>query len=111
MDNGIGRRLGNIRLRLPVVTGTLESATGGRMAYIRMISEDDAEGNLKKLYGRLLTPEGDVDNILKIHSLNEASLEGHLRLYKTLMYGRSGLSRTQREMIAVSVSVLNHCHY
>lgn len=81
------------------------------MAYIRMIREDDAQGNLKKLYGRLLTPRGEVDNILKIHSLNEASLEAHLRLYKTLMYGASGLSRAQREMIAVTVSVINHCHY
>ena len=52
-----------------------------------------------------------MDNILKIHSLNKRSLDAHLLLYKTLMYGPSGLSRAQREMIAVTVSVLNHCHY
>jgi alkylhydroperoxidase family enzyme len=81
------------------------------MAYIRMIGEKEAEGRLKDLYARLLTPEGVVDNILKIHSLNVRSLEAHLSLYRALMYGRSGLSRARREMIGVTVSVLNHCHY
>ncbi len=81
------------------------------MAYIDVIDEDAADGRLKDLYGRLLTPQGDVDNILKIHSLNVPSLEAHLKLYRTVMFGRSDLTRTQREMIAVTVSVLNHCHY
>jgi len=81
------------------------------MAYIEMISEKDASGRLQELYGKLVSPHGDVDNILKIHSLNVPSLDAHLQLYKTIMYGRSGLSRTRREMIAVTVSVLNNCHY
>jgi alkylhydroperoxidase family enzyme len=52
-----------------------------------------------------------VDNILKIHSLNPASLSGHFEFYRTLMRGRSALTRTQREMIAVVVSSLNRCRY
>ena len=39
------------------------------------------------------------------------SLEAHLDVYKTIMFGRSPLTRRQREMIGVTVSVLNHCHY
>ncbi len=81
------------------------------MPYIRVITEEEAEGRLKDLYSRLQTPEGTVDNILKIHSLNVPSLEAHLQLYRRAMFGPSGLSRAQREMIAVTVSVLNHCHY
>jgi alkylhydroperoxidase family enzyme len=50
-----------------------------------------------------------VDNIMKIHSLNPASLSGHFELYAALMRGRSDLSRVQREMIAVVVSALNRC--
>jgi hypothetical protein len=76
-----------------------------------MIDEEEAAGRLKKLYGRLVTPEGFVDNILKIHSLNVRSLEAHLSVYRTVMFGPSPLSRAQREMIGVTVSVLNHCHY
>jgi len=81
------------------------------VAYIRMIGEDEADGRLKKIYGLLLTPEGFVDNVLKIHSLNVRSLEAHLSLYRTVMFGPSPLSRAQREMIGVTVSVLNRCHY
>ncbi len=58
-----------------------------------------------------MTPEGVVDNILKIHSLNVPSLQGHYDFYRTLMYGKSDLGRVQREMIAVVVSVINKCHY
>jgi uncharacterized peroxidase-related enzyme len=81
------------------------------MAWIRMIDEDEAEGELGELYARLTEPWGGVDNILKIHSLNPGSLRGHFDLYKTLMRGRSPLSRARREMIAVVVSAANRCHY
>ncbi len=81
------------------------------MAWIKVVDEDEAEGELKKLYEKLIEPWGGVDNILKIHSLNPASLSGHFEFYKTLMRGRSALTRAQREMIAVVVSTLNRCRY
>jgi uncharacterized peroxidase-related enzyme len=81
------------------------------MAWIKVIPEDEAEGKLKELYDRMTEPWGGVDNIMKIHSLNVPSLKAHFDLYKTLMRGRSGLSRAQREMIAVVVSSVNRCHY
>jgi len=48
---------------------------------------------------------------MKIHSINPASLDAHLTLYKTVMFGKSPIPPVDREMIAVVVSVLNHCHY
>ncbi|MCB0081158.1 MAG: carboxymuconolactone decarboxylase family protein [Caldilineaceae bacterium] len=81
------------------------------MAWIRMIDEEDAQGKLAELYKKLTEPWGGVDNIMKIHSLNVPSLLGHFELYKTVMRGRSPLSRVQREMIAVVVSAINHCKY
>ncbi len=81
------------------------------MSWIRTISEGEAQGALKEAYEQNLEPWGGVDNIIKIHSLNLASLHGHVQLYRALMYGKSGLSRAQREMIAVVVSAANHCHY
>ena len=81
------------------------------MAWIPMIQEDEATGKLADLYAKLTEPWGGVDNIMKIHSLNVPSLVGHFELYKTLMRGRSDLTRVQREMIAVVVSALNHCKY
>ena len=81
------------------------------MAWIKTIAEGDAEGELAELYDGYSTPDGTVDHVLKIHGLNPPSLKGHYDLYKTLMFGRSPLSRAQREMIAVVVSAANRCRY
>lgn len=81
------------------------------MAWIKMIHEGEADGRLKELYNKMIEPWGGVDNIMKIHSLNVKSLVGHFEMYKTLMRGKSDLSRAQREMIAVVVSAINHCKY
>jgi alkylhydroperoxidase family enzyme len=81
------------------------------MAWIRVIDEEEAEGPLQRLYRSLVEPWGGVDNVLKVHSLHPASLRAHLQLYRLLMKGESPLSLVQREMIAVTVSALNHCRY
>lgn len=81
------------------------------MAYISYVPEQDADDALAALYREYRTPAGDLDNILKIHSQNPPSMRAHYAFYKCLMYGRSELSRRQREMIAVVVSALNQCHY
>lgn len=82
------------------------------MAWIEVIDEEDAQGQLRAIYEKLTEPWGGVDNILKIHSLNIPSLLAHYELYKTVMHRRtSELTRVQREMIAVVVSAVNKCHY
>ena len=81
------------------------------MAWIKIISEEEAAGDLAGQYSQLIEPWGGVDNILKIHSLNPESLRAHVLLYKTLMYGKSPIKRPQREMIAVVASAANRCHY
>ncbi len=83
-----------------------------RLAWIHVILEDEAEGELAALYDRTRDRRHDVvDNILKIHSLRPRSLETHYELYTDIMHGPSGLSRAEREMIAVVVSAINECHY
>ena len=82
------------------------------MAWIRMIHEDEADGELKETYDRFREPWGGVDHILKIHSLDPESLKWHVDMYKHLMYGRGiRLTRAQREMVAVVVSTMNRCVY
>ena len=81
------------------------------MAWIDTINERDADGSLKDQYAKLKDSRSGVDNILKIHSLNPESLDAHVQLYKTIMYGKSPISRVDREMIAVLVSSINQCHY
>ncbi len=81
------------------------------MAWIEIIPEDQAKGDLAEQYSQLIEPWGGVDNILKIHSLNPDSLHAHVQLYKTVMYGKSPISRPRREMIAVVASLANQCRY
>jgi alkylhydroperoxidase family enzyme len=53
----------------------------------------------------------ELANILASHSLNPDALAAHVRLYRTIMFGDSPLTRTEREAIAVAVSAANDCHY
>ena len=80
------------------------------MAWIEWVEEGDAAGRLAELYAKHRGANG-VDHILKIHGLSPASMKGHYDFYRILMYGRSPLTRPQREMIAVVVSAANKCHY
>lgn len=83
-----------------------------RIAWIETIHEQDASGELKRAYQRSGDAKtGHVDHIMKIHSLNPASLIDHLHIYKTLMFGDSPLTLVQREMIGVVVSAINRCEY
>ncbi|MBI1853215.1 MAG: carboxymuconolactone decarboxylase family protein [Planctomycetes bacterium] len=81
------------------------------MAWIRTISDEEATGDLAKIYEEARRRAGRVYNIVRISSLRPAVLEKSLDLYQTLMLGPSSLSRTDREMLATAVSTMNHCHY
>ena len=82
------------------------------MAFIETIDEVEATGELEALYRRGRDPRsGEVDNILKIHSLHPAGLAAHLELYTTAMRGTVSLRKVDRELIAFVVSQINDCHY
>ena len=81
------------------------------MSWIREIEIENAQGELKAVYDQLLESRGKIANILKVHSLNPGSMRTHLEMYMQLMFGRSCLSRAERETIAVAVSAANDCAY
>ncbi len=81
------------------------------MAWIRVIDEPEAQGRLKECYEEIRRTRGKVANIMKVHSLQPEAMVAHLNLYKTIMFGPSGLSRQRRELLATVVSALNQCAY
>jgi uncharacterized peroxidase-related enzyme len=81
------------------------------MAWIDTIAPDDADGPLAALYNDIADARGGVANVLQAHSLNPEALRDHVGLYQTLLFGASGLSRAEREAIAVVVSAANDCPY
>ncbi len=81
------------------------------MAWIKTISQEEAEGSVKRQYEAAVKRAGRVFNIVSIHSLKPEVMRIFMQLYMQLMHGPSLLSRAQREMIALVVSQLNKCHY
>jgi alkylhydroperoxidase family enzyme len=83
-----------------------------RAAWINVIPEDQAEGLLRELYEKEWDKQHNlVDNILKVHSLHPETLRAHVDVYRTVMYGRSAITRPEREMIGVTISAINQCDY
>ena len=82
------------------------------MPYIRVIPVEEATGLLKRLYDNAYRRAGHVWNIVSIMSLRPRTMQAAIDgMYATIMFGESGLSRAQREMIAVVVSAANRCPY
>ncbi len=54
---------------------------------------------------------GLVPNVLRAHAFDIEKLNTFSALYNELMLGDSGLSKLEREMIAVAVSSVNRCFY
>jgi uncharacterized peroxidase-related enzyme len=54
---------------------------------------------------------GFVPNVLRAYAFDNAKLRAFILMADDLMLGDSGLSKAEREMIAVAVSAVNHCHY
>ncbi len=77
-------------------------------ARIKTVLPEEAEGKMADLYKKM---GHNMANILRVHSLNPESLETHYAWYRSIMYGPSPLSRSEREMIATAVAAANDCHY
>ncbi len=54
---------------------------------------------------------GFVPNVLAAYAFDMAKLEAFVAMYNDLMLAPSGLSKLEREMIAVAVSSVNRCYY
>ncbi len=82
------------------------------MAWINMISDDEAEGTLDRIYTAANKRSGRVANILRVQSTNPRALQASMGLYVASTLDQdSPLTRAQREMLAVVVSKTNGCHY
>ena len=54
---------------------------------------------------------GFIPNVLVAYAFDNAKLEAFVGMYNDLMLSPSGLSKLEREMIAVAVSSANCCYY
>lgn len=68
-------------------------------------------GDLEAYFAKCLEKLGFVPNVLRAYAWNPEKLRTFIAFYDELMMGSSGLTRLEREMIAVAVSAANNCTY
>jgi alkylhydroperoxidase family enzyme len=88
-----------------------EQHAGPEPAWIETTGPAEAEDLLARVYSGIAGRSGSIANILRCQSLHPEALREHYTLYRTLMFSRSALSRSDREAIAVAVSAANGCRY
>jgi uncharacterized peroxidase-related enzyme len=81
------------------------------MPFIKLIEPGEATGLLKQEYDAAIARAGKVFNIVKAMSPSPRTLGASMALYREIMFGESGLTRADRELIATVVSAANNCHY
>lgn len=81
------------------------------MAWIRTPDDTNANEELRAARTQVRSSRGEVANIMAVHGLKPTTMLAHLELYREIMFGKSELSRAEREALAVAVSVVNGCHY
>jgi uncharacterized peroxidase-related enzyme len=82
-----------------------------RLTWLEVPDEASLPAEVKALYEAPLEKLGFVPNVLRLYALRPTHLLHWNDHYEELMKGDSGLSKAEREMIAVVVSVANECRY
>jgi uncharacterized peroxidase-related enzyme len=82
-----------------------------RIGRLAVPEEESLPEDVRALFARSREKPGFVPNVYRAASLRPAQLRGFVALYESIMEADSGLTKAEREMIAVAVSSANHCVY
>ena len=72
---------------------------------------DPLDADITAYFAKCTEKLGLIPNVLLAHAFDQTKLRAFMALYNDLMLAPSGLTKTEREMIAVAVSAQNACHY
>jgi len=112
-----------MKSRKPSNIKAKQAAPAAAPAAERQTAKDDTEitalalqrGKLspamEAYFGKCQEKLGFVPNVLSAYAFDNAKLEAFVAMYNDLMLAPSGLSKLEREMIAVAVSSVNGCYY
>jgi uncharacterized peroxidase-related enzyme len=67
--------------------------------------------DIKLVFQKCVDKLGFVPNVLSAYGLRPNKLRNFMAMYNELMLAPSGLSKLEREMVAVVVSCANRCYY
>ncbi len=78
---------------------------------LELAPSPDLSPEMQAYFDKCREKIGFVPNVLLAYAHDSAKLEAFAALYNDLMLAPSGLSKLEREMIAVAVSSVNRCYY
>jgi uncharacterized peroxidase-related enzyme len=78
---------------------------------IRIPARAKLDPDLQKYFRACDDKLGFLPNVLAAYSFDQAKLRAFIGMYNDLMLAESGLSKLEREMLAVVVSSANRCYY
>ena len=82
-----------------------------RVTALDLEPEREVDPDNAAYFLKCLDKLGLVPNVLRAYAWNQRKLKNFIALYNELMLGESGLTKLEREMIAVAVSAANRCYY
>ena len=78
---------------------------------LEIAPETELSAPMQAYFDKCQEKLGMIPNVLRAYAFNTAKLEAFVAFYNDLMLAPSGLSKLDRELIAVAVSSINHCYY
>ena len=82
--------------------------------HISVLGVPDAatlDDDLQAIWAKCVEKLGFVPNVFATYSLKPQRLRHFMQMYNEIMLSKSGLSKLEREMVAVVVSSANRCYY
>lgn len=89
----------------------MSSTDAQRISRLAVPDEQDLPADIQELFAQMRQKPGFVPNVYRAYGLRPHQLRGFIALYSSIMEEESGLTKAEREMIAVAVSAQNHCFY
>jgi uncharacterized peroxidase-related enzyme len=75
------------------------------------LAEAPLDADMAAYFGKCDAKIGFVPNVLRAYAFDMAKLRAFVAMHDDLMLAPSGLTKLEREMIAVTVSSANRCYY
>ena len=85
--------------------------SGGQPTALALGPQAALTPKLETYFAKCNDKLGYVPNVLRAYAFDATKLQAFIDMADDLMLGDSGLDKAEREMIAVAVSAVNHCHY
>ena|SRR5690554_4299452 len=71
----------------------------------------ELDEDLQAVFAKCVDKLGLVPNVLATYSIRPQRLRNFMAMYNEIMFSESGLTKLEREMVAVVVSSANRCYY